>query len=69
MKMDSPVLSPQDGNPFDYTSSSVALLLSDNASVGLTKIVKVGEGSGTFNERSERLGSATINSRPLDSHE
>ena len=68
MKMDSPMLSPRDVDPREYTSLSVALPLSEDASDGLTEIVKVGEGSGTVGERLERFRSATINSRSFDSY-
>ena len=68
MTMESPMLSPQDGDPCDLTSLSEALTLSDDASDGLTNIVKVREGYGTFGERSESFSSATINSRSLYSH-
>ena len=60
MTMDSQMLSPRDGDPHDYTSISVALPFYDNASGGLTDIINVGEGSGTFGERSECFSSATI---------
>ena len=68
MTMESQMLSPHNGDPRGYTSLSVALTFSEDASGGLTNIFKVGEGSGTFDERSERFSSATINSRSLDSH-
>ena len=68
MTMDLPVLSPLDGDPRDSTSLRVALSLSDNAFGSLNGIVKVGEGSGTFDKNVERFSSATINSRSLDSH-
>ena len=68
MKMDSLMLSPRDGDPHDPTSISVALSLSDDASGGLTHIIKVGEGSGTFDEHSECPSSTTVNSRSLGSH-
>ena len=42
MAMDSPMLSPRDGDPNDSTSLSVALQFSEDASGGLTYIVKVG---------------------------
>ena len=62
------MLSPRDGDPRESTSISVVLPLSDDASGGLTYIVKVGEGSGTFDERLKRFSSAKINSRLLDKH-
>ena len=68
MTIDSPMLSPCNGDPCDSTSLSVALTLSEDASGGLTDIVNVGEGSGTFNGRSERFSSVKINSRALDSY-
>ena len=68
MTMDSPMMSPCNGYPCESTSLSVALPMSDDASGSLTDIVKVREGSGTFDGRSERFSSATINSRLLDSH-
>ena len=60
MTMDSPMLSPSDGYPCESTSLLVTLQLYANASGGLTNIVKVGEGSGTFDECPERFSSATI---------
>ena len=68
MTMDSLMLSHRDGDPLDYTSLSVVLPLSDDASGSLADIVKVGEGSGTFDKYPERFSSVTINSRLLDSH-
>ena len=52
MKWDSPMLSPRYGGPCESTSLSVALTLSNDASGALTDIVKIAEGSGTFDERS-----------------
>ena len=69
MAMDSPMLSPRDGNPREPTALSVVLPLSDDSSDGLTDLIKgVVEGSGNFDKRSENFISATINSRWLDSH-
>ena len=68
MKMDSPMLSPRDGDPRESTSLSGGLPLSDDVYGGLTDIVKVGEGSRTVDERSERFHSATINIRSFDSY-
>ena len=68
MLMDSPMLSPCDGDPCKSTPLSAALSLSDDTSGGLTDIVNVGEGSSTFDEHWEHFSSATINSRFLDSH-
>ena len=62
------MMSPRDGDPHESTSLSVALPLSEDASGGLTDIVKVGEGSRTVDERLERFYSATINSRSFDSY-
>ena len=62
------MLSPSNGDPHESTSLSVELLLSDYVSGGLTKIVKVGAGSGTLNERLEHFRSATINSRSFGSY-
>ena len=42
--------------------------LSEDASGGLTDIVKVGEESGTVDERSDSFRSATINSGSFDSY-
>ena len=63
MIMDSSVLSVRDDDPLESTSLSVVLPLSEDASGGLTAIVKVGKGSGSFDESSEHFSSATINSR------
>ena len=63
MTMDSPIMSPHDVDPRESTSLSVALPFWDYASSGLTKIVNIGEGSETFNERPDRFRSVTINSR------
>ena len=68
MTMDSLLLSPSDGDSCESTSISVALPFSEDASDGLTNIIKVGEGYGAFDERSERFSSTTINSRSLDSY-
>ena len=62
------MLLPRDSGPRESTALSVALTLSDDASGGLADIVKVREGYGTFNERSERFSSTNINSSFLDSH-
>ena len=68
MTMDSPMLSPRNGDPRESTSLLVSLSLSEDAPGSLTNIVKVGKGSGTFDKRSDRFSSAAINSRSLDSH-
>ena len=51
MTMESLILSPHDDDPCESTSLSVALLLSYDASVILTKFFKGSKGSGTFDER------------------
>ena len=68
MTMDSPMLSPRYGDPRYSTSLSVVPPLSDDASEGLTNIVKVGEGSGTSDKRLGRFSGVTIDSRSLDRH-
>ena len=61
------MLSPQGRDPCKSTSLSVELPLSEDASSGLTYIVKVEEGSEISDERPEHFSGATINSRLLDS--
>ena len=68
MMMDSSMMSPHDGDPHDSTSLSVTFMLSEDAYGGLTDIIKVGEGSLTFDKRLKRFSSVTMNSRSLDSH-
>ena len=68
MMMDSPMLSPCDGDYYESNSIYVALPLYYSASSGLTYIIKAGEGFGTFDKRLEHFSSATINSRYLESH-
>ena len=68
MTMDSPMLSPCDGDLCDYTSLSVVLPLSEDASGNLIDTFKAGEGSGTSDKRSDYFSSAKINNRYLDSH-
>ena len=67
MTMDSPMLSPHNGHPPESTSLSVSLTFSHDASGSLTNIVKVREGSGTFDKHSERFSSTTINKTLSDS--
>ena len=69
MKIDSPMLSPRNGDPIESNYRSVALPFSYNASGVLTDIAAVGEGSGTVNKPSERFSSATINSGLFDSYQ
>ena len=68
MTMDSPMLSPRYGGPRYSTSLAVVPPLSDDASGGLTNILKVGEGSGTSDKRLGRFSGVTINNRSLDRH-
>ena len=68
MTVGSPILSPRNGDPLGSNSISVVLTFSDDVYGGLTNIVKVSKGYGTFDERLECFSSATINSRLLDIH-
>ena len=54
MTMDSPMLSPRNGDPCEFNSLSVALPFSEDASGSLANIVNVGKGSRTFKKCSEQ---------------